>query len=246
MNVAFNAITELPKEIPLRLPHLNYLNLSHNQLETLPESFGLLFHLETIDLKYNKIKTLPSSFFHLINLSKLDLSHNFMKSLSNECIHLESLSKLNVTHNKLKTLPTSLGGLKSLKVLLVNNNRLQEPLLHASLKGSDEVLSQLRKSFNLQNQCSEQLPSTNHNVFPRIRGNHLHTSVPNPHSAQVQYIQSQTHTANTSCRIKTPLLPPADASSLDAYDLRDRILGKYLYNNISILKPPAGPDWFLS
>ncbi|KAL4226821.1 hypothetical protein ACF0H5_014799 [Mactra antiquata] len=225
MNVAFNSLTELPKEIPLRLPHLSYLDLSHNQLETLPESFGLLFHLETVRLNYNKLITLPNSFYHLIKLSKLDLSHNCLKSIPNECIHLECLEKLNVSHNKLKALPTALGGLKSLKVLIANNNRLQEPFLLASEHGSDELLSQLRKSYNLRNQCSELLPSTSHNVFPRIRGNHLHTSVPNPHSAQVQYIQSQTHTANTSCRIKTPLLPPPDASSLDAYDLRDRILG---------------------
>lgn len=225
MNASFNAISELPKELPLRLPHLSHLDMSHNQLVELPENFGLFLHLETLILKFNRIRLLPSSFYHLIKLKKLDISHNSIKYLPSEVVQLESLAKLNVSHNKLRVLPDSLGGIKALKVLLAGNNRFQEPFLSICDSGSDELLSHLRKNYNLQNQSSESLPTSNHNVFPRVRGNHLHTSVPNPHSAQVQYIQSQTHTANTSSRIRTPLLPPTGASSLDAFDLRDRILG---------------------
>lgn len=227
MSAAFNALTELPNELPVRLPHLNYLDLSYNELHELPESFGLLFHLENLNLKFNKIKELPYSFFHLIKLTKVDLSHNCLKAISNDVIKLEKLSKLNISYNKLKSLPIPMGGLKSLKVLLANNNRFPESLVTVCDLGSDELLSHLRKNYNLQTQCSEQLPSSSHNVFPRVRGNHLHTSVPNPHSAQVQYIQSQTHTANTSSRFKTPLLPPQGATALDANELKDKILGDY-------------------
>lgn len=211
----------------MRLPHLNYLDLSHNSLQELPNSFGFLFHLETLNLKFNQIKILPPSFCHLIKLTKLDLSHNCLKTIPIEIIQLESLSKLNISYNKLKSLPVSLGGLKTLKVVLASNNRFQNPIISVCNQGSDELLSYMRKNYNLQTQCSELLATSNHNVFPRVRGNHLQTSVPNPHSAQVQYIQSQTHTANTSSRIKTPLLPPPGASSLDANELKDKILGKY-------------------
>ena len=226
MSVAFNALTELPDELPIRLPHLCYLDLSYNQLEALPHTFGLLFHLETLNLKFNQIKTLPNSFYHLIKLNKIDISHNCLKIISNDIIKLEKLTKLNISFNKLKSLPIPLGGIKSLKVLLASNNRFPESLVTICSNGSDELLSHLRKNYNLHTQCSELLPSSNHNVFARVRGNHLLTSVPNPHSAQVQYIQSQTHTANTSSRIKTPLLPPQGASTLDANDLKDKILGK--------------------
>ncbi|XP_045165426.1 uncharacterized protein LOC123529251 isoform X2 [Mercenaria mercenaria] len=225
MNAAFNALTELPNELSVRLPHLNYLDLSYNQLEALPDSFGLLFHLETLNLKFNRVKTLPHSFYHLVKLTKIDVSHNCLKMISADVIQLEKLIKLNVSFNKLKSLPVSLGGLKYLKVLLADNNRFPESLVTICNNGSDELLSHLRKNYNLQMQSSELLSSYSHNVFPRVRGNHLLTSVPNPHSAQVQYIQSQTHTANTSNRIKTPLLPPQGASSLDANDLKDKILG---------------------
>lgn len=225
MSAAFNAITELPKELPFRLPHLNYIDLSHNQLTSLPENFGLLFHLKTLLLRYNKLTCLPDTFTSLVKLEKLDLSHNHLKTLPADFTRMESLTKLNVSKNRLKILPASLGGVKTLKVLLACDNRLHDPPQSICDCGSDELIAYLRKSYNLSGSKLEVLPASSDNVFPRVRGNHLQSSVPNPHSAQVQYIQSQTHTTNTPSRVKTPLLPPPDASSLGADVLRDRIIG---------------------
>ena len=233
LNASFNAITELPNELPLRLPHLNYINFSHNQIEVIPDSFGLLFHLKTLILKFNRIKTLPDSFFHLEKLEKLDISHNEIKKLNCDLDKLNCLSKLNISSNKLKSLPFSMGGMKSLLVLLACDNRFQGPLL-GLCNSSEELLGYLRKNYKLTGKSSEPLAASSLNVFHRVRGNNLHTSVPNPHSAQVQYIQSQTHTTNTPSRIKTPLLPPPDATVLETDVLSDRILGiRYLLNFIS-------------
>lgn len=225
MTAAFNAITDLPKELPFRLPHLNYMDLSHNHLTSLPENFGLLFHLKTLLLSYNRLTSLPDSFASLIKLEKLDLSHNQLKSLPQDFTKMECLTRLNVSKNRLKVLPVSLGGVKSLKVLIACDNKLHDPPQSICDCGSDELIAYLRKSYNLSGSRSEVLPASSDNIFPRVRGNHLQSSVLNPHSAQVQYIQSQTHTTNTPSRVKTPLLPPPDASSLDADVLRDRIIG---------------------
>lgn len=224
MNASFNVIQELPYELPMRLPHLRYLNLSHNQLKKLPDNFGLLFHLQTLILKYNHIQTLPDSVFHLVKLVKLDLSHNRLKFIQDTFTHLESLAKLNISYNRLKSLPISLGGVKTLKVVLASYNRLSEPCHSICESSSEALIMYLRKSYNLSG-ISESLLASSHNVFARVRGNSLHSSVPNLHSAQVQYIQSQTHTNNTASRIKTPLLPPQDGSLLEASTLTDRIIG---------------------
>ncbi|XP_052779943.1 uncharacterized protein LOC128217103 [Mya arenaria] len=224
MNISFNMIPELPSTLPLCCPHLVYLDISHNQLQNLPDDIGHILHLETLLVKYNQLRRLPYSLFHLTRLLKLDLSHNSLKTISSEVIHLESLEKLNVSKNRLTALPSSLGGVKTLKVLLASENRFCEPLQKICEYGSDELLAHLRKNFNLSGQC-QMSGSAGGNMFPRVRGNHLHSSVPNPQSAQVQYIQAQTHTANTSSRIKSPLLPPRGASDLEAFMLRDRILG---------------------
>ena len=231
MTVAFNAITELPNELPFRLPHLSYIDLSHNQLSSLPDNFGLLFHLKTLLLRYNRLTSLPDSFVCLVKLEKLDLSHNKLRTLPQDFTKMESLAKLNISKNRLKVLPVSLGGVKTLKVLLACDNRLHDPPQCICDSGSDELIAYLRKSYNLSGSRSEVLPMSGENIFPRVRGNHLQSSVLNPHSAQVQYIQSQTHTTNTPSRVKTPLLPPPDASSLDADVLRDRIIGKPLKGN---------------
>ncbi|KAJ8302188.1 hypothetical protein KUTeg_021175 [Tegillarca granosa] len=207
MNASFNAISEIPPELPLRLPHLYFLDLSFNQIVGLPESFGLLFHLRTLLLRHNKLKALPNSFVHLIKLEKVDLSSNMLKELPEDIGKMEKLTKFNVSGNKLKTLPLSLGNCKTLTVLLALKNRLQDPSQSICDNGSEATINFLQKRFK------NSVPSTKRN-----------RSVPNPHSAHVQYIQTQTHTTNTPSRIKTPLLPPLGSSQLDADVLRDRVV----------------------
>ena len=135
-----------------------------------------------------------------------------------------AMSKLNVSHNKLSALPCSLGHSETLTVILARNNKLENPPQKLCNEGSEAILKYLRKE-------ASPLPGKSNgsvrvNVFPRVRGNQLQFSVPNPQSAMVEYIQTQTNTTNTPSRIKTPLLLPLDATNLEGDDLRDRILGK--------------------
>ncbi len=210
-------------EIPLRLPHLSYVNLSHNQLVSLPESMGLLFHLKTLLVNNNKLKTLPSSFVHLVKLEKVDMSNNVLTELPEDLGKMESLRKLNISNNHLRTLPISLGKSDGIEVVLARHNRLENPPQHICNEGSIETIRYLQKQSSPNGVVSSVKPKIN--VFPRERGNQLHFSAPNPHSALVEYIQAQTNTTNTPSRIKTPLLPPLGASQLDVNDLKDRIIG---------------------
>ncbi|RUS89596.1 hypothetical protein EGW08_002614 [Elysia chlorotica] len=226
MTASFNALTELPVELPLRLPHLSSLDLSHNQLRVLPESFGLLFHLAEIHMQYNRLAALPESFLHLVKLEKIDLSHNEIRQLPENIGNMEKLSRLNVSHNKLKTLPLSLGSpMCRVHLLLAQQNRLESPPQAVCEEGSACGLEYLRRMYTAS--CKE-FPSTGPDVpllvFPRYNTRNK-CSPYNPHSAQIQYIQEQTHTAHTTNRIKAPLLPPPDASTLTPFQLRDRIIG---------------------
>ena len=51
-----------------RLPQLKHLNLSHNQLTSIPESIGRLSQLVSLDLSNNKLTELPSSLRGLTQL----------------------------------------------------------------------------------------------------------------------------------------------------------------------------------
>ena len=228
MDASFNCISEIPVELPLRLPHLSFLNLSHNKLCSLPESFALLFHLKTVLLNHNSLKTLPTSFIHLVKLGRLDLSNNLLRELPEEIGSMENLTKLNVSHNKLKALPPSLGMSRRLEILLASHNRLDIPPQSICNDGSAPTLKFMRTRYRYQQNgtLKPEKPVRQINVFPRVRGNQLMASVSNLHSAQAQYIQAQTSTSNTPWRVKTPLMPPHDASQLDTNDVRDRILGE--------------------
>ena len=224
MDISFNCLTEIPPEIPLRLPHLSYINLGHNQITTLPESFGLLFHMKTVIINNNKLRELPQSFIHLVKLEKLDISHNSIRELPEGIGHMERLARLNVSHNKLKKLPESIGSSSTIKVLLAKNNRFEPTILCLAEESSESLLKHLRR--NAPNGILDSLANSNTNTFPRVRGNQLQSAVPNPQSAVAEYIEAQTNTMNTSSRIKTPLLPPVDGSALDANELRDAIIGE--------------------
>ncbi|KAL5014154.1 hypothetical protein ScPMuIL_008424 [Solemya velum] len=224
MNASFNAILQIPDELPLRLPHLSFLDVSYNQITSLPESFGLLLHLKIFNIKHNKLQTLPDSFVNLIKLEKVDLSHNHLQTLPNNLGDLESLAKINFSENKLSTLPLSLCSCKNLSVIITRNNELQDPPQSVCDDGSDATINYMKKRCIAKGLKPAKRKSVL-NVFPRLRGNQLSSSVPNPHSAHIQYIQTQTNTTNTPNRIKTPLLPPLGSSDLDADVLKDRIIG---------------------
>lgn len=221
-DASFNCISDVPPELPLRLPHLSYINLSYNQIEELPDSIGLMFHLKTLLLNNNQLQSLPPSIAQLEQLVKLDVSHNMLKELPAELGNMQVLAKLNISHNKLKTLPKSLGKSHSIETILASHNRLEDPPQRLCNGSSASIIEYLRQARGMSNGV---VVGNTLNVFPRIRGNQLHFSAPNTQSAMAEYIQAQTNTTNTPSRIKTPLLPPLDASTLDADVLRDRILG---------------------
>ena len=209
--------------MPLRLPHLAYLDMSFNNITELPESFALLYHLQTVLIQHNQLRKLPQSFCRLHNLTKLDISHNKLTILPEDIGTMKSLEKLNVSNNRLKTLPPTLGLSNDLNVLIATCNRLENPPQTICDLGSVETLSFLRD--NLPSELKI-LPKVKTVPFQRVLGSHLHFSNPNPHSALMEYIQTQTNTAPTPNRVKTPLLPPAGGSALDPDILKDKIIGK--------------------
>ncbi|XP_062330937.1 leucine-rich repeat-containing protein 59 [Osmerus eperlanus] len=75
LDLSCNNITSLPPEI-CNLTHLVKIDLSKNQLSSLPEDLGHLSNLQHLDLYDNKLSILPVSFSELRNLKWLDLKDN--------------------------------------------------------------------------------------------------------------------------------------------------------------------------
>ncbi|KAG8063550.1 hypothetical protein GUJ93_ZPchr0003g17689 [Zizania palustris] len=74
----------VPSEIFLKLSCLRTLDMSHSELEDLPDSVGCLTHLRYLGLRKTLVKRLPESVSNLFNLQTLDLR---------ECYRLTELPK---------------------------------------------------------------------------------------------------------------------------------------------------------
>ncbi|XP_060620730.2 leucine-rich repeat-containing protein 59 [Anolis sagrei] len=75
LDLSCNNLTSLPSDF-CSLTHLVKLDLSKNQLQQLPSDFGRLVNLQHLDLLNNRLVTLPVSFAQLKNLKWLDLKDN--------------------------------------------------------------------------------------------------------------------------------------------------------------------------
>ncbi len=107
-----------------QLSQLQELNLSYNQLTTLPESLGQLAQLQLLSLFNNQLTTLPKSLVQLTQLPSLNLSGNQLMSLPESLGQLTQLRELNLSGNGLTALPESRGALTQLLTLYVSHNNL--------------------------------------------------------------------------------------------------------------------------
>lgn len=146
------------------LTALTYLNLSRNQLSSLPPYICQL-PLRVLIISNNKLGALPPDISTLGSLRQLDVSSNELQSLPVELCSLRSLRDLNVRRNQLSTLPDELGDLplvrldfscnrvsripvsfcrlRHLQVVLLDSNPLQSPPAQICLKGKLHIFKYL-------------------------------------------------------------------------------------------------------
>jgi small GTP-binding protein len=140
LELSWNDLKTLPAEIG-ELTNLTELDLSYNQLKRLPAEIGKLANLTTLDLSINELKRLPAEIGKLTNLTELDLSSNQLRSLPAEIAELKNLTALDLSNNQLKTLPAEIVELKNLTLLNLSENPLESPPLDIANKGIEAIRS---------------------------------------------------------------------------------------------------------
>ena len=116
-------LESIPNSIGV-LQDLVYLDLRKNNLRSLPESFSKLKHLKELHLEDNSFQTIPASVGNLKCLAALYLRSNQIAFLPDWIVNLPKLKLLNVGNNRLNNLPDSISELKSLNHLYLKNNPL--------------------------------------------------------------------------------------------------------------------------
>ncbi|XP_072466675.1 leucine-rich repeat and calponin homology domain-containing protein 1 isoform X4 [Notamacropus eugenii] len=163
LNLYHNCIRVIPEAI-VNLQMLTYLNLSRNQLSSLPaclcglplkvliasnnklgslpEEIGQLKQLMELDVSCNEITALPQQIGQLKSLRELNIRRNYLKVLPPELVDLP-LVKFDFSCNKVLVIPICFREMKQLQVLLLENNPLQSPPAQICTKGKVHIFKYL-------------------------------------------------------------------------------------------------------
>ncbi|XP_022242235.1 leucine-rich repeat and calponin homology domain-containing protein 3-like isoform X2 [Limulus polyphemus] len=117
-----NKLNELPTQI-CEFFLLEVLNCYHNVIRCLPDTVIALQSLTFINLSHNQLCTIPASLCQL-PLQVLIISDNRLVSLPEEICHMDQLMELDVACNQIAILPPKIGDLESLRSLNLRKNLL--------------------------------------------------------------------------------------------------------------------------
>lgn len=84
------------------------LDVSQNNLRTLPHELSFLINLRKLVVSYNKLTELPESLGNLSSLENFDASHNALVDLPQTFIYLSALTSVALDYNNFASIPESL------------------------------------------------------------------------------------------------------------------------------------------
>ncbi|XP_070577246.1 leucine-rich repeat protein 1-like [Ptychodera flava] len=127
LKISHCALTRIEYRI-LGLKKLTVLDMSHNQIRTLPSSVEHLVSLTELHLPCNQLSEFPAGLCKdpfKSNLEVLDLSENKLKMLPPAICGLANLVNLKIEKNEIMRLPQAIGRLQGLKFLCSSHNQIK-------------------------------------------------------------------------------------------------------------------------
>mgnify|MGYP005989052205 FL=1 len=124
LDLSNNQLTSLPNELK-QLQHLKIFFASNNHFETVPEVLGQCFNLEMVGFKSNKINHVPETALPE-KLRWLILTDNQISTLPDSLGERPRLQKLALAGNRLTHLPQTLAQSTNLELVRISANQLVE------------------------------------------------------------------------------------------------------------------------
>ena len=127
LNLSFNLLKKLPSDL-FKCEKLYELDVSNNRIsENFPNNgLNQLIHLSVLNLSYNQLQTIPPGLSELKHLKHLNLSDNLIQKLPLDLGNLATLEFFNVSNCKIATVPMSLRQMNQLVMLNFSGNDLQK------------------------------------------------------------------------------------------------------------------------
>ena len=120
--MAGNGIKKLPDNIGVL--HCESLNLSKNQLSTLPKSFAEMKQARYLIFYENKFEAIPEVLEGFNDLKHLDFYKNKITEIPDFIGDMDNLQQLFLSFNKIEEIPDTLRNLKRLKYFYIHHNEL--------------------------------------------------------------------------------------------------------------------------
>ncbi|XP_054838040.1 DISP complex protein LRCH3 isoform X1 [Eublepharis macularius] len=140
LNISRNQLSTLPVHL-CSLP-LKVLIASNNKLVSLPEEIGHLRQLMELDVSCNEIQTVPPQIGNLDSLRDFNIRRNHLVHLPDELAELP-LIRLDFSCNKITTIPVCYRNLRHLQTITLDNNPLQSPPAQICIKGKVHIFKYL-------------------------------------------------------------------------------------------------------
>ena len=114
--LTFQGIAELDGKIG-GATHLEYVNLTGNELTMLPEEIGGLSDLQELHLTYNALASLPETFSSLQSLRTLYLDRNDLAVFPQELLALRNLQTIDISYTGIAELPRQIAEMPQLQTI---------------------------------------------------------------------------------------------------------------------------------
>jgi len=112
-----------PKELYTLADSLEILDLTDNNLSTLPDDLNKLHKLRILFISNNQFKEVPSVLASCSKLTMIGFRNNQIDTFNENTVPLQT-QWLILTDNNLKNLPNSMGDLKQLQKCMLSGNKL--------------------------------------------------------------------------------------------------------------------------
>jgi len=116
-------LKEFPREIFTLAETLEVLDLTNNNLSTLPDDFGKLKNLKILFLSNNLFEEVPKVLSNCPKLSMIGFRSNQIRSFGEDTLP-PSVRWIILTDNHITTLPESIGDLKYLQKFMLSGNQI--------------------------------------------------------------------------------------------------------------------------
>ena len=120
--LAGNGIKKLPDNVGCL--RCESLNLSKNQLSTLPKSFAEMKQVRYLIFYDNVFETIPEELVGFKNLKHLDFYKNKITEIPDFIGDMDNLQQLFLSFNKIEEIPDTIRNLKRLKYFYIHHNEL--------------------------------------------------------------------------------------------------------------------------